>query len=94
MEAISGFLKINGLTLLLACILDWIMGDPVWLPHPVRLMGKMIGGLERSLRKRFGKREREAGTVLVLVMVLSWSLVPAACLFRAVSLFLFWSGAL
>ena len=80
MEAISGFLKINGLTLLLACILDWIMGDPVWLPHPVRLMGKMIGGLERSLRKRFGKREREAGTVLVLVMVLSWSLVPAAIL--------------
>lgn len=80
MEAISGFLKINGLTLLLACILDWIMGDPVWLPHPVRLMGKMIGGLERSLRKRFGKREREAGTVLVLVMVFSWSLVPAAIL--------------
>ena len=53
MEAISGFLKINGLTLLLACILDWIMGDPVWLPHPVRLMGKMIGGLERRLRKRY-----------------------------------------
>jgi adenosylcobinamide-phosphate synthase len=34
-----------------AYLLDWIAGDPEWLPHPVRLMGKCIERGERSLRR-------------------------------------------
>lgn len=70
-------LRVNGLTLFLACVLDWLIGDPLWLPHPVRLMGRMIGALERILRKKLGKRERTAGTILVLVMVCAWGILPA-----------------
>ncbi len=32
-----------------AWLLDWIAGDPEWLPHPVRLMGATITGGERLL---------------------------------------------
>ncbi len=30
-----------------AIIIDWIIGDPRWLPHPVILIGRGISGLER-----------------------------------------------
>ncbi len=40
---------------LLACgagfLLDWILGDPVWLYHPVRLIGAFISYGEKILRK-------------------------------------------
>ena len=45
--------KFHSLALLAGCVWDWIMGDPCWLPHPVRWMGHMISGLENRLRKRF-----------------------------------------
>jgi adenosylcobinamide-phosphate synthase len=35
-----------------AYLFDWIAGDPEWLPHPVRLMGKCIEQGEQLLRKR------------------------------------------
>lgn len=34
----------------LAYVLDWLVGDPVWLPHPVRRMGRMIRRGESLLR--------------------------------------------
>lgn len=43
------------LALTLAVVLDMVMGDPVWLPHPVRWMGRAIERLEprfRALRLR------------------------------------------
>ncbi len=33
------------------CVLDLCFGDPHWLPHPVTLMGKWIGWLEKKLRR-------------------------------------------
>ncbi|HLG30521.1 MAG TPA: cobalamin biosynthesis protein, partial [Candidatus Brocadiales bacterium] len=39
------------LIVLLAFILDLIFGDPQWLPHPVRWIGKVINYLEQVLRK-------------------------------------------
>jgi adenosylcobinamide-phosphate synthase len=62
---------ISASTLLLAYALDRLIGDPVWLPHPVRWMGRMIGGGEGWLRK-FAKTsvgELIAGAILVLVVV-------------------------
>jgi adenosylcobinamide-phosphate synthase len=41
----------TGLVILLAFILDLILGDPLWMPHPVRWMGKGIGKIENLLRK-------------------------------------------
>jgi len=37
--------------LTLAYILDLIIGDPRWLPHPVRVIGWLIEKMERILRK-------------------------------------------
>ena len=76
MEILGEYLKINGLTLVLACIWDRMAGDPRWLPHPVRLMGRMIGGLEQHLRRLLGDRERTAGVLLVLFMVFFWLALP------------------
>jgi len=56
-----------------AFFLDLIMGDPRWLPHPVRIIGKCIIGLESLLTKSVSMktRERLAGTLLTAVTVLS-----------------------
>jgi adenosylcobinamide-phosphate synthase len=41
----------DGRVLAAAYLFDWIAGDPEWLPHPVRLMGKCIEQGEKQLRK-------------------------------------------
>ena len=38
-------------TLTASYLLDWIVGDPEFLPHPVRLIGKTIAAGERTLRR-------------------------------------------
>ena len=51
--------------------LDLVVGDPHWLPHPIRLIGRLISGLERILRRVFPatpKGERAAGVVLVVLV--------------------------
>ena len=56
-----------------AAVLDWLLGDPRWLPHPVRWMGRAIAAWEAPLRRRFPKTaegERGAGALLVLLMLL------------------------
>jgi len=40
----------NSLVLISAYLLDLILGDPRWLPHPVRLIGRMIRFLENGFR--------------------------------------------
>ena len=57
--------------LLPAVVLDLLLGDPHWMPHPVRWMGQTISALERVLRRRFPKTpagERGAGIVLALAL--------------------------
>ena len=59
--------------LLAAAALDWLLGDPAWMPHPIRLMGWTISRLEAGLRRLFPRTpggELLAGGVLVLTMVL------------------------
>ena len=55
-------------TLLLACTLDAVTGDPRWLPHPVRLMGRMIAWYEQGVRRVTAHRTEElvAGIVLAV----------------------------
>ncbi len=57
--------------LILAFLLDLLIGDPRWLPHPVRLIGSAISVLERFLRRFVSSPagERAAGVVLVLAIV-------------------------
>ena len=32
-------------------ILDLFLGDPYWLPHPIRLIGGLISRVEKMLRQ-------------------------------------------
>jgi adenosylcobinamide-phosphate synthase len=63
---------IGPLQLILAFFLDLAIGDPRWLPHPVRFMGKGIAGVERFLRSSAASHsaERLAGVLLVLLIIL------------------------
>ncbi|MGN0161993.1 MAG: adenosylcobinamide-phosphate synthase CbiB [Candidatus Ornithomonoglobus sp.] len=68
-----------GLTL--GFILDMLIGDPQWLYHPIRLIGKLISVSEKSLRKRFSdtpEGERAAGTVMVIFVCAITFLTAAA----------------
>ena len=51
--------------LALAIVLDLMLGDPRWLPHPVVLIGQLISALETVLRKMF-RHERAAGVLLLI----------------------------
>ena len=44
------------LSVALGFLLDLCFGDPVWLPHPVVLIGKSISRLEKILRQKFPYR--------------------------------------
>jgi len=48
---ITSFFVINAISILLAVILDWIIGDPNWFPHPIIYIGKLIAFLEKKGRK-------------------------------------------
>lgn len=52
----------------LALLLDLLIGDPAWLPHPVAAIGRLIHLLERGLR-RVRLNERLAGVLLLLLVV-------------------------
>jgi adenosylcobinamide-phosphate synthase len=57
--------------LLLALLIDLIIGDPSFIIHPVVIIGKVISSIERGLRKKLKGRkgERLAGIILVIVVV-------------------------
>ncbi|MEN6459877.1 MAG: adenosylcobinamide-phosphate synthase CbiB [Syntrophomonas sp.] len=55
--------------------LDLCFGDPHWMPHPVRLIGRMISGGEKIMRKIFPKTEKGevigGGVLAICVMGVS-----------------------
>lgn len=74
---------------LIGMILDWIFGDPVWLYHPVRMIGKWISFLEKVLRKFAGDQEGNekklliAGGILWILVILASAAVPMGILYLA-----------
>jgi adenosylcobinamide-phosphate synthase len=56
------------LTLSAGFILDLLLGDPAWLPHPVRLLGRLAAWAEPQCR-RFISNQYLAGALLVAVLV-------------------------
>ena len=71
----------NGKMIILACItgflLDCIFGDPVWMYHPIRVIGNLIAVLKKN------RREVLAGGILWILTVSLSFLVPAVLLFAA-----------
>ena len=63
--------------------MDCILGDPHGLPHPIALMGKLIGQTEKVLRRLFPKTpagEQAAGGILWLWVAAVSAVIPALVL--------------
>ncbi|MBE6023714.1 MAG: cobalamin biosynthesis protein CobD, partial [Cellulosilyticum sp.] len=66
---------------LLGFIMDLILGDPYWLPHPIRLIGNLISVLERRLNGR--KNPLDDGKLLVFIVLLSTGIISGVILVGA-----------
>ncbi|MBP3505450.1 MAG: cobalamin biosynthesis protein CobD [Lachnospiraceae bacterium] len=66
-------------------LLDLLLGDPYWLPHPIRLIGSLISGLEKKLldrkTERNNKNELKGGVVLVFLVLTITLCVTAMLIF-------------
>lgn len=85
------------IVILCGVVLDWIIGDPHGLWHPVIGIGHLIDGLEKWLCRIFmidlsrppgerkGKEKKEivSGGILCFVTVAASAGIPALCLFLA-----------
>ena len=73
-------LKYTAIALIIGYILDIIIGDPRWMLHPVRIIGKTVELLEKLLRHLFPKTpsgEKTAGFFMVVMVCTLCTLVPA-----------------
>lgn len=70
---------IPALPLISGFILDSVIGDPYNIPHPIRLIGRLIAGLEKAVRRRF-KNLRLGGALLALTVIAVSTALPLALL--------------
>ena len=61
----------------IALLLDLVLGDPRWMPHPVRLIGRLIAALEGPARRAIPDA-RLAGSVTALAVILAAALATGA----------------
>lgn len=67
-------------------ILDLLLGDPCFLPHPVRLIGKLVTVMEKRLRRSQPAESRNTirqGTAMVCVVLVVVVTAAACCLCAA-----------
>lgn len=67
------------LPVIIGFVLDSIIGDPYKLPHPIRLIGRLISLLEQLVRKHL-KNLRAGGALIVLIVTALSTAVPALVL--------------
>ena len=89
-------LKYHMTAFFLGFLLDLLLGDPYWLPHPIRLIGNLIAALDRKLLGNPEESERNdhreflkefhRGIVLVALVLLSVTVVAAVLLFGGYAL--------
>lgn len=81
----------------LGFLLDLVLGDPHFFPHPIRLIGRLITGLEKSIRGKKNiaennvpikndTREFWQGAELVTIVLLSVAVVVSMLLLAAYQL--------
>lgn len=69
------------LPMLIGFGIDCILGDPYSMPHPIRLIGKMISDMEKFVRRKFDGRLKKGGAVLALSVILASVIIPVLILF-------------
>ncbi len=76
-------IKLRAIAICIGAALDLLFGDPYHFPHPVRAMGRLIGGTEKALRRLLPDTERgqRAGGIFLVIAVLT---ATGVCAFGAV----------
>ena len=67
-------------------VLDLLLGDPAWMPHPIIYMGKAIAALEKCLRKRLPQTQRGellGGRILAAALPLGTALITGLVCYAA-----------
>lgn len=79
----SNFIAANLIDVLIAVIIDFIIGDPYWLPHPIIYIGKLIKFIESKARAAAKSNEalKSLGGIMVLIVALACYLLPASLLY-------------
>ena len=77
--------------LVIAFVLDLILGDPEHWPHPVRWIGSLIVSTEDFLRRYFPRRERLAGVFLTLIVCAVTYGITFAIVYFSYRIY-FWAG--
>lgn len=80
-------MKYHMTAFLLGFLLDLLLGDPYWLPHPIRLIGSLIARLDRWLlgeaKIRDNQKEFRKGILLTVLVLLITTAVAAFIFFGA-----------
>lgn len=84
----------TGGELLVAAVVDAVVGDPHWLPHPVRVMGRCIKWFEHDIRKICSSAIslRLAGICLAITLPTA-TFVLATVIIEVAEQFAGWLGA-
>lgn len=61
--------------IIIGFVIDSFIGDPYNLPHPIRLIGRLISKLEKFIRKRF-RNLHTGGVFLALTVIFISAVVP------------------
>lgn len=86
----------HAVALALGLIIDFMIGDPKWLHHPVCLIGNLIGWLEKRIRATLPKTsmgELAGGIIEVSIVCLICLVVPYIIIFVLYT-YLWWAGFL
>lgn len=78
-------IKLNIIYMFFAAIIDFIMGDPLWLPHPIIYIGKLISKLEKIFRGKCKSKKglKLCGGFIVIIVAVSTYLIPYMLLYVA-----------
>lgn len=71
---------ISVMPLLCGFVLDMIIGDPYSLPHPVRLIGRLISCLENFFRNKMPNNLRLGGMLLTVTVLILSTIISALIL--------------
>ncbi|ENK1243970.1 cobalamin biosynthesis protein [Clostridium botulinum] len=68
----------NFIDIIIAVVIDWIIGDPYWFPHPIIYIGKLISFLEKKFRAKVKNEEslKVYGEIIVMLVCLASFLIP------------------
>ncbi len=74
------------IAVIIGFILDLVLGDPHWLPHPIRLIGNLISKGEKAIRRLFPvtkNGEFIGGIILTVIIATIAFFVPLLMLYFA-----------